>query len=159
MLIHPISIALSAFSFVWFTLGAEVTGPKADSDEILEGLRTSVVLMTTFSNLYENTDHFLQCIEKLVNFARSAKIIDALFPSTEVRAPERAGDTDFLTQQSPESQKLASQDLFRGVVVGNQRCYLWLTLSIDYSLCHGNLPKIVDFPKCIQGNAKAILAG
>ena len=126
----------------------------------MAGLRTIVCLMTIFRNLYENTDHFLQCIGKLVSFARSAGIVDTPFPgpaSGRLTSKPRSGHVDPLARRPSGSHVLGDQCCLEDIAE-THRHYLWLTLSIDYSLCHGDLPNVVNFPHCLQRNAKAILA-
>ncbi|KAK9418771.1 putative Zn(2)-C6 fungal-type domain-containing protein [Seiridium unicorne] len=155
-------IALLAFPFVWYTLGAEAMRPAADSDEILTGLNTILFPMTVFGSLYQNGDHLLQCIGKLVSSARSAKVAEKLFPRLGSRpAPEPQRSIEMAAGPSSDSPIVDQQHLVHDTqdTAEGHRYYLWLTLSVDYALCHGNLPNVVDFPRCLQRSAQAITIG
>ncbi|KAK6066564.1 fungal specific transcription factor domain-containing protein [Seiridium cupressi] len=157
-----ISIALLAFPFVWYTLGAEAMRPAADSDEILTGLNTILFPMTVFGSLYQNGDHLLQCIGKLVSSARSAKVAEKLFPRLESRpAPEPQRSIEMAAGPSSDSPIVDQQHLVHDTqdTAEVHRYYLWLTLSVDYALCHGDLPNVIDFPRCLQRSAQAITIG
>jgi hypothetical protein len=95
---------------------------------------------------------------KLDRFAKSTNIAEALFPQ-----PSSRDGSDFdqnsmgilasppCVTPAPETPSCSEK------VAARHRQYLWLTLSIDYSLHHGDLPSFVDFPKSLQTYAKATL--
>lgn len=143
---------------MWYTLGAEVIRPCVhSSSEMMAGLRTIVFLMDIFRNLYANADHFLQCVDRLVGFARSAKITDSLFGR---QTPKATGSNQIdLVARSVSGSQCWPDDKHCQDGVHPHQCYLWLSLSLDYSLRHGDLPNVVNFPSCLQQNAKTILAG